>query len=219
MKKLLVILVLIASVAWPAVAARPDDCSIDVLPDGPKQCVYRHVDYASFSYDGERLAVRWPDHLVVEDVHLARDWKKMFAYRPGSGVRVELSAKSRYDLVARFTDSRSGETVLGITPVSCVSRLGDAGGIVLTPAPGSGCVDLTTAASCEVKTTVDCTDDEGNVTGTATVECNGDNGTCSDACSDSQTACCQATRTTTQTSTNGTETSVTSIEQTQMDCD
>ncbi len=134
MKRLLFVAALLCFAPSPAFAGEPDDCSTDVLPDGPKDCRYRHIGYASFSYSGGELSVRWPKNYTLEDAHLAKNWKKMFTYEPGSRVQVELSPTARYDVVARFTDRQTGETVLGITPVSCVSRLSGRHGLTLTPA-------------------------------------------------------------------------------------
>jgi len=218
--KSLCVFVLLCLAALPALAVVPNECSTDVLPDGPKDCRYRHVKYASFSYSGGELSVRWPGYYTVEDVRLAKNWRSMFRYEPASSVQVDLSPTARYDLVARFTDRRNGETFLGLTPVSCRSKRGARRGKTLTPAPFQGCniIDPQPRA-CSVQTDVDCTDDAGNPTGKASAECSGDTGTCSDECSDSDTACCTATRTTTETSSDGTQTSLTAIEEKQQGCD
>ena len=218
MKKRLFLATLLCLAASPVFAAEPNECSTDVLPDGPKDCRYRHVEYASFSYSAGELSVRWPKKYGMEDVHLAKNWKKMFMYEPGSSVRVELSPRARYDLVARFTDRQTGATFLGITPVSCKTRLGGRRGVTLTPAPVGGCIDAT-PRSCTVKTDVDCTDGQGNPAGTVTAECRGDTGTCSDACSDTETACCTATHTFSETSGDGTQTSTTTIQEQQQSCE
>jgi hypothetical protein len=219
MRNLLLIAVLLYLAAVPDFAGGPDACSTDVLPDGAKDCHYRHIEYASFSYSGGELSVRWPNKYSVEDVRLAKNWKRMFAYEPGSSVQVELSPKARYDLVARFTDRQTGETFLGITPVSCQARLSGRRGRTLIPAPPGGCNNDANPRSCTVKTDVDCTDDLGNPAGTVAVECSGDTGTCSDGCSDTETACCTATRTISETSGDGTQTSTTTIQEQQQGCE
>lgn len=219
MKRLLLIATLLCLAPLPVFAAEPNDCSSDVLPDGSKNCRYRHVEYDSFSYSGGELSVRWPKNYEVEDILLSKNWKKMFAYEPGSSVQVELSPMARYDLVARFTDKQTGETFLGITPVSCVSRISGHQAVTLTPAPTGGCIGDTGPRSCTVKTDVPCTDDQGSPAGTVAAECSGDTGTCSDSCSDSETACCTASRTTTTTSGNGTNSSSTTIEENEQPCE
>jgi hypothetical protein len=206
MKRPLFVAVLLCVAALPDFAGQPNECLTDVLPDGPKECRYRHVKYASFSYAGGELSVRWPKKYVIENVRLAKNWKNMFGYEPGSRIQVELSPRARYDLVARFTDRQTGETFLGITPLSCQSRRG-------------GCINLETPRACTVETDVACTNDEGNPSGTVTVECSGDTGTCSDECSDTETACCTATRTSTETSGDGTQTSTTAIQEKQQSCE
>ena len=219
MKKRLFVAVLLCLTALPDFAVQPNECSTDVLPDGPKDCRYRHVKSASFSYSGGELSVRWPRKYSVEDVRLAKDWTSMFAYKPGSRVHVELSPRARYDLVARFTDRRTGETFLGITPVSCHARRAGGRGHTLTPPPVEGCSGDPSPRSCTVKTDVDCNDAEGNPSGTVSVDCSGDTGTCSDGCSDTVTACCTSTQTFSETSGDGTQTSTTSIQERQLGCD
>jgi hypothetical protein len=188
------------------------DCSTDVLPDGPKHCTYRHVAGTVVDYTGGRLVVQWPDHYQVTDVYLARDWKRALPYRPGRPLEVLLAADSHYEVVARFTDRRSGEKFLGVTPIACRSRVGLAGGFAVRRAPVEGCW-ADRPLSCSVRSDTDCSDSQGNYTGTVEVSCDGDSGTCSDACGDSENACCEATTTSTETSSDGTRTSVTSVEQ------
>lgn len=213
-----ILIVALLALAWsPAHATTLSDCSSDVLPDGPKNCVYRHVAYDSFEYTAGRLEIRWPKHFEMQEVYVARDWKKAFPYQPGSQVRLALAPDSRYDVVARFTDRSSGETFLGLTPIACRSRLGALGGVTLIPAPVEGCVDVPTSG-CRVRSETDCTDEDGNPSGTVSVECSGDRGTCSDSCGDSESACCEATTTSTETSSDGTQTSVTSVEQQEQGC-
>ena len=67
---LLFVAALLCLAPLAAFAGEPDDCSIDVLPDGPKDCRYRHIEYASFSYSGGELSVRWPNNYTLEDAHL-----------------------------------------------------------------------------------------------------------------------------------------------------
>jgi hypothetical protein len=218
--KSLCVVALLCLATLPALAVVPDECSTDVLPDGPKNCRYRHIKYTAFSYSGGELSVRWPGYYTVSDVRLTKNWQSMFRYEPGSRVQIDLSPTARYDLVARFTDRRSGETFLGLTPVSCRSKHGTRRGKTLTPAPFEGCTVVDTQPrSCSVQTDVECADSAGNPTGKVSAECSGDSGTCSDECSDTETACCTATRTHTETSSDGTQTSLTSIEEKQQDCD
>jgi hypothetical protein len=219
MKRLLVNAVVLCLTTLPLSAGEPDDCMQDVLPDGPKDCVFRHVEYEAFSYANGELSLRWPKHYTLQEAYLAKDWKKMFAYQPGSRVQVDFAPNARYDVVARFMDRSTGESLLGITPISCVSRIADGPGLTLTPAPLAGCINDLSPQTCSVRTDVDCTDEQGNSTGTAVAECSGDTGSCSDECSDSRTACCTSTRTSSQTSSNGTQTSLTTIEQQEQGCE
>lgn len=216
MKKLCFVVLIGGTVSFGA-AVEPNDCSIEVLPDGPKECRFRHVDALTLSRDERALIVRWPDHYDVQDALLARNWEALFPYRPGSTVRVELSPGHRYDLVARFTDRRTGETFLGVTSVHANKPDATRSGRVRTHHPSS--FEGLEPRGCTIATDIDCTDAQGNSTGTAAVECSGDTGTCSDSCSDSETACCTSTSTTTERAGDGTVISSSTVQERQQACE
>ncbi len=217
MRKLLFVAVLVGGAVSFGATGESNDCSIEVLPDGPKECRFRHVEATAFFHDGEQLSLRWPDHYLVEDALLARNWKQMFPYEPGSTVRVGLDPKHEYNVVARFTDRRTGETFLGVTSVDSGRRDVNYGARPRTPRALRA--DRLEPRSCTITTDVDCTDAQGNPAGTAAVECRGDTGTCSDSCSDSETACCTSTSTTTERTGDGTVVSSSTIQERQQSCE
>ena len=218
MKNLTLIFSLLLLATLPAWSAEVSDCSTDVLPDGSKECVFRHVPYKSFKYTAGRLEVHWPRKYVMKEVFVATDWKKSVSYLPGSEVRLELSPESRYDIVARFRDRETGEDFLGLTPVACRSRVGSKSPLGLIPAPPEGCNFPSPAAGCGISSEADCTDGDGNVTGTVSVSCEGDKGSCDDDCGDSETACCNSNRTRSDTDSDGTQSSVTTVMQNTQSC-
>jgi len=211
--RVLSVAMLLMFASLPAFSTPIRDCSTDVLPDGPKECAFRHVPFESFEHAGGLLSVTWPENYELEEVFVARDWKKAFPYSPGTVVPFELSAETRYDVVARFTNRVTGEHFLGATPISVKSPLFPGDERLQTPG-----WDFYPAGDCGITSNEECYDAEGNQTGSVSVSCSGDRGSCADECGDSRTACCQATRTTTETSSDGTQSSVMAVMENAQSC-
>ena len=185
------------------VDAQVDRCDRDLLPDGDADCDYRIVPYASIAYTGGQLELQYPERYTARQLIVAEDWFRLLPYRQGKALPIVFSDKAqRYDLIGRFSDRETGEQFLGLTPVACR----DASGSWVIPVPDGGCAaSREVEGSCQTQAAVPCKDKDGNSSGVvASVNCNGDAGSCSD-CSSAGVACCSSSTTTTAHTSEGAE--------------